>query len=65
MVFFGEASRRELALNPEMQAAMLASGMPPVLHLVAFRRKDIDNGSGTTVSNELRNRFEVLDADYL
>lgn len=28
MVFFGEASRRELALNPEMQAAMLASGMP-------------------------------------
>jgi hypothetical protein len=28
MVFFGEASRRELALNPETQAAMLASGTP-------------------------------------
>lgn len=26
-------------------AEMLASGMPPVLHLVAFRRKDIDNGA--------------------
>lgn len=28
MVFFGDASRRELALNPETQAAMLASGTP-------------------------------------
>ena len=28
MVFFGEASRRELALNPETQAAMLAGNTP-------------------------------------
>ncbi|MBA4753096.1 MAG: hypothetical protein H2055_12860 [Sphingopyxis sp.] len=26
-------------------AEMLASGMPPVLHLVAFRRKDVDDGA--------------------
>lgn len=26
-------------------AEMLASGMPPVLHLVAFRRKDVGNGA--------------------
>ena len=28
MVFFGEASRRELALNPEAKATMLAAGTP-------------------------------------
>src|SRR3546814_15721579 len=29
-------------------AEMLASGMPPVLHLVAFRRKDLRSGASIT-----------------
>lgn len=63
MVFFGEASRRELALNPEARAEMLARGTPlPAAPTVAVRPAFMDAERLAEAQRAIDALWEAYDA---